>query len=66
MVFRCAGQPTPGTPVNILSGPFVGMHGTVIRAATGRRFLVAVDFIGAGASVTLDDYMLYPAPKAAV
>jgi transcription antitermination factor NusG len=57
---------SPGTPVEIRSGPLVGMRGTVVRAASGRRFVVSVDFIGCGASVTLDDYMLYPAPKAAV
>ena len=57
---------SPGTPVEIRSGPLVGMRGTVVRAASGRRFVVSVDFIGAGASVMLDDYMLYPAPKAAV
>jgi transcription antitermination factor NusG len=49
---------TPGTPVEIRSGPLMGLKGKIIRSASGRRFLVAVDFIGRGASVLLDDFVL--------
>jgi transcriptional antiterminator RfaH len=45
----------PGTPVEIDSGPLMGMKGKIIRSASGRRFLVEVDFIGRGASVLLED-----------
>jgi transcription antitermination factor NusG len=56
----------PGSPVDIRSGPLAGLRGVVVRAASGRRFVVSVDFIGRGASVLLDDYMLIPAEKVAV
>jgi transcription antitermination factor NusG len=49
---------TPGTAVEIGSGPLMGMRGKIIRRASGRRFLVEVDFIRRGASVLLDDYVL--------
>ena len=49
---------TPGTPVEICSGPLMGLKGKIIRSASGRRFLVEVDFIRRGASVLLDDFVL--------
>jgi hypothetical protein len=48
----------PGTAVEIGSGPLMGLKGKIIRRASGRRFLVEVDFIRRGASVLLDDYVL--------
>jgi len=48
----------PGMSVQITSGPLVGLKGTILRTAKGRRFVVAVDFIQRGASVLLDDFVL--------
>jgi transcriptional antiterminator RfaH len=50
----------PGTPVEITTGPLAGLKGTVVRTASGRRFVVRVDFIQQGASVLLDDCALLP------
>lgn len=50
-----------GTPVEIRSGPLMGLKGVVLRTASGRRFVVQVDFIQRGASVELDDFMLVKA-----
>lgn len=44
----------PGTPVAVRSGPLAGLCGTVVRAATGHRFVVLVDLIHRGVSVTVD------------
>jgi transcriptional antiterminator RfaH len=48
----------PGMFVEVRDGPLVGLKGKILRAASGRRFVVAVDFIQRGASVTLDDFAL--------
>lgn len=53
-------QLTPGTPVEISTGPLEGLQGTIVRSASGRRFVVRVDFIQQGASVLLEDYALVP------
>jgi hypothetical protein len=50
----------PGTPVEITTGPLAGLCGTVVRTASGRRFVVRVDFIQQGASVLLEDCALLP------
>ncbi len=55
-----AGRLAPGVPVEITSGPLAGLQGTIQRTASGKRFVVRVDFIQQGASVLLDDYMLTP------
>jgi len=47
-----------GRPVEIIAGPLAGIRGTVVRAAGGDRFVVAVDFIREGASVTCDGLAL--------
>jgi transcriptional antiterminator RfaH len=47
-----------GMAVEIRSGPLAGLKGKIIRTASGRRFVVQVDFIQRGASVELDDFML--------
>lgn len=54
------GEIGPGVPVEVTSGPLSGLTGTVIRSAGGQRFVVRVDFIQQGASVTLDDFALRP------
>jgi len=53
-------QLAPGTPVEITSGPLEGLQGIIVRSASGRRFVVRVDFIQQGASVLLEDYALLP------
>jgi transcriptional antiterminator RfaH len=53
-----------GQPVEITSGPLTGFRGRVIRAASGSRFVVEVDFIGRAASVLCDGMTLRPVPDA--
>lgn len=60
-----AGQPVfpedklePGAVVRVRYGPLAGLTGTVVRSATGHRFVVRVDFIQRGAAVELDDAAL--------
>jgi len=53
-------QLEPGVLVEIQHGSLAGLKGRIIRVATGRRFVVEVDFIHRGASVMLDDYNLAP------
>jgi transcriptional antiterminator RfaH len=48
----------PGAKVEIRSGPLAGLKGKILRAASGNRFVVEVDFIQKSASVMLDDYTL--------
>ena len=48
----------PGKKVEIRSGPLVGLTGTIVRGASGRRFVVQVDFIQRGASVVVEDCLL--------
>ena len=50
----------PGVFVEIQHGALAGLKGRIIRAASGRRFVVEVDFIHRGASVMLDDFNLLP------
>ena len=45
----------PGMVVEIRTGPLAGLRGKILRTASGRRFVVQVDFIQQGASVLLDD-----------
>jgi transcriptional antiterminator RfaH len=52
------GRLGPGDAVEIRSGPLAGLRGRVVRGASGRRFVVRVDFIQQGASVLLDDFNL--------
>jgi len=49
---------SPGVSVEIRSGPLAGLKGKILRTASGRRFVVEVDFIQQGASVLLEDYCL--------
>jgi len=48
----------PGDLVEITRGALAGLKGRIIRAASGRRFVVQVNFIQRGASVLLDDFNL--------
>ena len=49
---------TPGVAVEIRTGPLAGLKGKILRTASGKRFVVEVDFIQRGASVLLDDFCL--------
>jgi Transcription termination factor nusG len=50
----------PGTPVEVVNGPLSGVTGTILRHASGNRFVVRVDFIQQGASVLIDDFAVVP------
>lgn len=50
----------PGDPVEIRHGPLAGLRGVILKEASGRRFVVQVDFIQRGASVLLEDCNLIP------
>jgi len=52
------GRLVPGTPVVIKSGPLSGLHGLIVKSATGNRFIVKIDFIERGASILMDDFVL--------
>jgi transcriptional antiterminator RfaH len=52
----------PGTIVTIRNGPLTGLRGTILRTASGNRFVVRVDFIQRGASVLLDGRDLVAPP----
>jgi transcriptional antiterminator RfaH len=56
----------PGALVEIRSGPLAGLKGKIMRAASGNRFVVEVDFIQKSASVLLDDYTLAAIDQSAV
>lgn len=47
-------QLEPGTPVAVREGPLAGLTGTIVRAATGHKFVVRVDLIQRGVSVVVD------------
>jgi transcriptional antiterminator RfaH len=48
----------PGAVVEIRSGTLAGLRGVIVKAASGHRFIVRVDFIQRGASILLDDVSL--------
>jgi transcriptional antiterminator RfaH len=50
----------PGSAIEIHSGPLAGLRGVIVRAASGHRFVVEVDFIQRGASVLIDAATLTP------
>jgi transcriptional antiterminator RfaH len=54
------GRLVPGTLVEITSGPLAGLQGKIVAAASGKRFVVEVDFIQRGASVLVEDFTLRP------
>ena len=49
---------TRGSPVTVRTGPLAGMTGVVEQVVGGFKFVVVVDFIRRGVSVTLDGSML--------
>jgi hypothetical protein len=51
-------SPAPSLTVEITNGPLAGLHGKTIRAAAGRRFVVAVDSIQQDTSVLPDGFTL--------
>ena len=50
----------PGMEVVIRSGPLEGLRGKILKAVSGRRFVIQVDFIQQGASVLFEDCRLEP------
>jgi len=50
----------PGQRVRVRSGVFKGFEGTVLRRENEIRLLIAVRYMGRGASVALDDCQLEP------
>jgi transcriptional antiterminator RfaH len=55
----------PGALVEVRSGSLAGLRGVIVKAASGHRFIVRVDFIQRGASVLLDDVNLMRVEEAA-
>lgn len=51
-----------GARVEILSGPLAGMAGTILRRGKHKRFLVEVEFLQRGVSITLESWMFRPLP----
>ena len=51
---------SPGTLVEIRSGPLAGLRGKIQACASRRRFVVEVNFIHRGAAVLLEDFTLAP------
>jgi len=51
----------PGLFVEITAGPLEGFRGRIVRKASQRGFVVAVDFIRKGVSILLNDHQLIPA-----
>ena len=47
-----------GSPVKVRTGPLAGMTGIVEQVVGGFKFVVMVDFIRRGVSVTLEGRML--------
>lgn len=54
------GHLSPGSLVEIRSGPLAGLRGKILDQASRRRFVVEVDFIHRGASILVDDFTLAP------
>jgi transcriptional antiterminator RfaH len=50
----------PGTRVEIIGGPLVGLEGTVLRSGTRSRFYVSVTFLQRGVSAEVEAWMLSP------
>jgi len=50
----------PGTRVEIVSGPFAGITGKIIRRGKDLRFFVEVEFLQRGVSVEIESWMFRP------
>jgi transcriptional antiterminator RfaH len=48
----------PGTPIVVRTGPLTGMKGTIVKAAGALKFVIRVNLIERGISVTVDSSML--------
>jgi transcription termination/antitermination protein NusG len=53
-------QLQPGTPVEVIDGPFAGMTGKVLRTGSKTRLLVEIRMIGQGVSVEIDSTVVRP------
>lgn len=53
-----------GTRVRLLTGPLMGLIGVVHKRGRDHQFLAAVDFLGQGARVTLQDWEVEPVEAA--
>ncbi|CAN5841729.1 transcription/translation regulatory transformer protein RfaH [soil metagenome] len=49
-----------GSRVRILSGPLVGMEGTIVRWGNRDHFIAVVEFLGRGAKVELQSWQVEP------
>ena len=50
----------PGSPVEIIAGPFAGVQGKVLRRGGQLKLLVEVQFLQRGVSVEIENWMLQP------
>lgn len=50
----------PGDLVEVRGGPLAGLKGTIVRTASGDRFVIRVNFIQQGASVLVDGFNVTP------
>ncbi|HYT92512.1 MAG TPA: transcription termination/antitermination NusG family protein [Gemmataceae bacterium] len=48
----------PGTPVEIVKGPFLGLRGTVLRCGNKMKFVIEVEFLHQGVSVEVEGWMI--------
>jgi len=53
-------QLEPGTLVEIISGPLVGMQGKILRKGKDLRFFIEVEFLQRGVSVDIEKWMFRP------
>jgi transcriptional antiterminator RfaH len=52
-----------GARVRILTGPLMGIEGTVIRRGKRDQFVAVVNFLGSGATVDLEDWQVEQIPE---
>lgn len=50
----------PGTPVEVVSGPYVGARGEFVRRKGETVFVICVHFIGYGAELAIDESCVKP------
>lgn len=50
----------PGQRVRIRTGPFAGITGTLTSRRADTKLLVAIDFIGQGVSIEINDFQVEP------
>jgi transcriptional antiterminator RfaH len=56
----------PGSPVEIIDGPFTGIHGKVLRRGNQLKLFVEVQFLQRGVSVEIENWMVRPLDGAKV